>query len=121
LLAPTGKGPRRVLESLLGDGDVRDFLGINRYRDVLWFSQERFDALVAGLQATAILVAGDAGEPSAEPAGAAESETAPRGGDGHGATLAAVEALARSLREAESASNYQLERLLRLLPISSVS
>ena len=48
-----GQGPRRVLERLLRDGDVRDFLGVNRHRDVLWFSQERFDALVAGLLATA--------------------------------------------------------------------
>ena len=54
LAETNGQGPRRVLERLLRDGDVRDFLGVNRHRDVLWFSQERFDALVAGLLATAI-------------------------------------------------------------------
>ena len=55
-LADAGRrGPRAVLERLLEDADVRDFVGVNRYRDVLWFSQERFDALVAGLLATAVV------------------------------------------------------------------
>ncbi|MGE3914046.1 MAG: alpha-amylase family glycosyl hydrolase, partial [Chloroflexota bacterium] len=56
VLANAGeRSPRQVMEQLLGDADVRDFLGVNRYRDVLWFTQERFDALVAGLLATAVV------------------------------------------------------------------
>jgi hypothetical protein len=107
-----GQGPRRVLERLLRDGDVRDFLGVNRHRDVLWFSQERFDALVAGLLATAITVV--AASPPVEDAVTEEPRTEPA------SDLVAAYRVARSFREAESASNYQLERLLNLLPISPV-
>jgi glycosidase len=132
-LATSGEqGPRRVLEALLRDGDVRDVLGVNRYREVLWFNQERFDALVAGLLATAIVV--QTARPPAEaapPADAAEAPATavpgatahPRGQAGTGdagqpaaPSLAASYALARSLREAEGKSGYQLERLLQLLP-----
>jgi hypothetical protein len=35
------------------------------------------------------------------------------------ASLAAAHALVRAFRDAESASNYQLERLLNLLPVSA--
>jgi hypothetical protein len=136
-----GQGPRRVLERLLRDGDVRDFLGVNRHRDVLWFSQERFDALVAGLLATAIALltaAPDADETPTEETGAAkpsskkpaatkpaatepaasESAATATRSDGS-AGLVAAHALARAFRDAESASNYQLERLLNLLPVST--
>jgi hypothetical protein len=129
LMEAGGKGPRRVLESLLSDGDVRDFLGVNRYREVLWFSEERFDALVAGLLATAVVMAESATSmPSSganlpelaetsqkAPPSASQEEAVPSNG------LAVAYALARSLRDAESASNYQLERLLTLLPISPVA
>jgi hypothetical protein len=103
-----GRGPRGVLEALLSDGDVRDFLGVNRYRDVLWFSQERFDALVAGLLTTAIATSTIEPSPEAGPGAKAEPVAEP--------DLADSYALARSLREAEQESGYQLERLLSLLP-----
>jgi hypothetical protein len=61
------QGPRRVLETLLQDGDVRDLLGVNRYRDVLWFGQERFDGLVAGLLATAVVTASTTPAPGSAP------------------------------------------------------
>jgi glycosidase len=136
LVENSARGPRRVLESLLSDGDVRDFLGVNRYRDVLWFNQERFDALVAGLLATAVVTAtaepattpatGDGGKtgagalpsPREQPRAGAESggasEPSSRSTSGNG--LAGAYALARSFQEAEQRSGYQLERLLRLLP-----
>ena len=151
-LAETGAlGPRRVLERLLRDGDVRDFLGINRYRDVLWFSQERFDALVAGLLATAatvltapvVEIAAPTGAGSecgsvvgAEPASATSSsgttspsgatppaeptptEPTPKAAPSPAAQLRKAVAIAQAFRDAESASNFQLERLLNLLPIS---
>jgi glycosidase len=107
LAVDDGHGPRRVLERLLSDGDVRDFLGVNRYRDVLWFSQERFEALVAGLLATAITLV------TATPPAEAPPATKPRT---DGSDLAATYRLARSFRDAEGQSGYQLERLLRLLP-----
>ncbi len=76
LLAGAGKSPRRTLEALLQDGDARDMLGINRYRDVLWFSQERFDGLVAGLLATAVVV-GSAATPVGVDVPAAITPAAP--------------------------------------------
>jgi hypothetical protein len=127
LAETNGQGPRRVLERLLRDGDVRDFLGVNRHRDVLWFSQERFDALVAGLLATAIALL-TAPAPAAEPPAAeaaaekpSATESPPKESIPDGsANLAAAHALARAFRDAEGASNYQLERLLNLLPTSPV-
>jgi glycosidase len=120
-LAPAeARGPRRVLESLLSDGDVRDFLGINRYRDVLWFSQERFDALVAGLQGTAsVLLTSDVMQKPATGTPSATS-TAPTPSPNGAPTVASTMALARALRDAEEASAFQVERLLRLLPITPV-
>ena len=116
-----GRGPRRILESLLADGDVRDFLGVNRYRDVLWFNQERFDDFVAGLQATAVTLL-TAGSPDAT--SAADTQAMPVTDDDTlpdaRSDLAATDAVVQSFRNAEEASNYQLERLLRLLPISPV-
>jgi len=35
----------RVLESLLKDGEVHQFLQVNRYNDILWFNKEAFDEL----------------------------------------------------------------------------
>ncbi|MCC7368341.1 MAG: alpha-amylase [Chloroflexi bacterium] len=98
------RSPRAVMERLLADADVRDFLGVNRYRDVLWFTQERFDALVAGLLATAIVTL--------------TVEAVAEGGDeatADGPVLDAVDGLARTLWNAEERSGYQVERLLLLL------
>jgi hypothetical protein len=101
------RSPRQVIERLLQDGDVRDFLGVNRYRDVLWFNQERFDDLIGGLLATALVTQ-------------AVTPTTDTGIDTKtGATVtpsAAAVSLARAIRTAELQSGYQLERLLRLLP-----
>ena len=86
---------------------MRAFVGVNRYRDVLWFSQERFDALVAGLLATAVVsltVEAVAGADDVETATASRPD------------LDAAHALARTFWEAEEASAFQVERLLRLLP-----
>jgi len=35
-----------ILMSLLGDGEVQNYLSINRYRDILWFNKEAFDQLL---------------------------------------------------------------------------
>jgi len=107
LIGTDVRSPRRVFESLLRDTDVREFLGVNRYRDVLWFSQERFDDLVGGLLATALVTL--AVETPSDGAGAAyENTTSDR--------AEAANALAQSFRTAEQQSGFQLDRLLRLLP-----
>ena len=103
------------MERLLGDADVRDFLGVNRHRDVLWFSQERYAALVAGLLAAAVVsltveaVAGAVERSDVESLDSA----APAQPDLDGA-----HSLARALWAAEEPSGYQVERLLQLLPVS---
>jgi hypothetical protein len=96
LAAASTSGPRRLLESLLADGDVRDFLGVNRYRDVLWFNHERFEGLVGGLLTTALVGMNERSGAASDPS--------------------SVFDLAAALREAEKQSAYQVERLLRLLP-----
>jgi glycosidase len=45
----------RVLELLLKDGDVQQFLQINRYQDVLWFNGEAFDELRRSMFLTAVI------------------------------------------------------------------
>ncbi len=48
----------RVVESLLKDGDVQQFLGVNRYQDVLWFNGEAFEELLGWLFLVAVVQAG---------------------------------------------------------------
>jgi glycosidase len=107
LIDADDESPRHVFESLLRDSDVRDFLGVNRYRDVLWFSQERFNDLVGGLLAAAVVTV--AVESPSDGASAAEDDTTAD-------RVEAASALARSFKEAEEQSGYQLDRLLRSLP-----
>jgi hypothetical protein len=47
--------PAFILEQLLKDGEVRDFLKINRYRDILWYNRERFQELLQWLSILAVL------------------------------------------------------------------
>ena len=56
-----------------------------------------------------------------EPSESTQPKTGqPAAGSTNGTDLGATYALARALRDAESASSYQIERLLRLLPITPV-
>ena len=34
------------MDSLLSDSDVLTFLGVNRYKDVLWFNKEAYEDLI---------------------------------------------------------------------------
>jgi glycosidase len=87
-----------VLENLLKDDEVQQFLRVNRYGDVLWFNKEAFEQLlwwlftVAVVQLTALRPA---------------AEAAPD-------ILAAFKVI-RQLQQAEEQSGYQLEELVRLL------
>ncbi len=47
------RDPRSVLASLMADGDVHYFLGVNRYQGVLWFSKEAFEDMMAWMHFTA--------------------------------------------------------------------
>jgi len=100
--APSARGGSargyQVLTELLKDDEVQQFLGVNRYRDVLWFNKEAFEDLLWWLLLAAVVDL--------------RSRTDAPGGQlalGH-----AHATVARLLAEAE-ASGYQLEELLRRL------
>jgi glycosidase len=87
-----------VMEDLLKDDEVQQFLRVNRYGDVLWFNKEAFEQLLWWLLVVAAVKI-TASCPAAEvPA----------------ALLAAYEVV-RQLDQAKERSGYQLEELLRLL------
>jgi glycosidase len=87
----------QVLEALLRDGDVQQFLQVNRYRDVLWFNKEAFEQLLWWLLLVAVL---DAVADPARPPAAVLKEIKDR----HGL----VQDLQRALQESEC----QVEKLL---------
>ena len=43
------------MRALLQDEDVRNYLQVNRYRDVLWFNQEAFHSLADWLLTVAVI------------------------------------------------------------------
>jgi hypothetical protein len=91
---------RCVMEALLRDGDVQEFLRVNRARDVLWFDKERFEELArALLTASVVLIGADA---SLTP-----EETTKE--------LAARQRVVEAMLAAEQQSGYRVEELLRLL------
>ncbi|MCC6175848.1 MAG: alpha-amylase [Chloroflexi bacterium] len=91
------RSPRAILETLLRDGDVAGFLAVNRYRDTLWYSKERYEDLVGALEAAAVVTVSAEGRA----AGARD--------------LAAVQQIAGRLRAAAEPSGYQVEALLALV------
>jgi hypothetical protein len=86
-----------VLEALLRDGDVQQFLQVNRYRDVLWFNKEAFEQLLGWLLVLAVIAAGaDRARPLAE----ALKDLMDQYG------------VVRDLQRAGQESEYQVEKLL---------
>ena len=47
----------QILENWLADSEVQRFIGVNRYKDVLWFNQESFEEFVWTMLVTATLTA----------------------------------------------------------------
>jgi hypothetical protein len=94
--------PHQILETLLKDDEVQQFLRVNRYQDGLWFNKEAFEQLLWWLLAvveihTAVhLPAAEAGE-----------------------EILACYDVVRQLRQAEDHSGYQVEELLRLVRLST--
>ncbi|MGD0002596.1 MAG: alpha-amylase family glycosyl hydrolase [Anaerolineaceae bacterium] len=87
----------QILAYWLADSDILRFIGVNRYKDVLWFNQESFEELVWYMVVTATLVA------TARP-GISSSEVVE--------TILSVFDIAGGLLKAEKASAYQITRLL---------
>ncbi|MGQ9646654.1 MAG: alpha-amylase family glycosyl hydrolase [Thermodesulfobacteriota bacterium] len=90
----------RVMESLLKDNEVQQFLQINRYNDILWFDSEAFDDLLWWLMVLATVeISSDLQRP---------------------ATLQARDledcyVIIQRLKEAATKSGYQVEKLLEAL------
>jgi glycosidase len=87
----------QILENWLADSDVQRFIGVNRYKDVLWFNQESFEEFVWTMLVTATLTA------AAKP-GISSSEVVE--------TILNAFEIAGDLLKAEKASTYQVARLL---------
>jgi len=94
---PEGQRAYQVLETLLKDGEVQQFLQVNRYQGVLWFNKEAFEELMGWLLVMAeIELRADPGRSAAR----VKRE------------LAVCRQVIERLLEAEEASGYQVERLL---------
>ncbi len=90
--------PYRVLETWLRDGDVQQFLHVNRYQGVLWFNQEAFEELLRWMMRVAVVTL------VADPERPAE-ETARQ--------IAAAYGVVSRLQRAEAESEFQVEALLK--------
>jgi hypothetical protein len=53
--APKTRVAHEIMRALLQDEDVRNYLQVNRYRDVLWFNQEAFHSLADWLLTVAVI------------------------------------------------------------------
>ena len=80
--------PCRILEHLLSDPGVQQFIRINRYQDELWFNQEAFEELLDWLLCIAAVESGD-------------SEI-----------LAGSFRILQAFKQAEQKSGYRVEKLL---------
>jgi hypothetical protein len=82
----------QILESLLKDDEVQQFLQVNRYQGVLWFNKEAFEQLLWWLWLVAVVEIG------ADPKRAEE--------------ISACSSIVEQLRQAGEKSGYQVEKLL---------
>jgi glycosidase len=87
----------RVVEALLKDDDVRGFLKVNRYQDVLWYNKEAFDQLLGLLLLAAVIDV--TSEPDKSPQAAADE-------------LLEYYGMVKALHEAQARSDYRVEKLL---------
>jgi hypothetical protein len=94
------KAVHQVMEKLLKDSEVLQFLQINRYNDILWFNKEAFEELIWWLMLVSAIVIGfDPFRPVKELMKAFER----------------CWSMIQSLQEAEQKSEYQVEKLLTAL------
>jgi glycosidase len=89
-----------ILESLLKDGEVRQFLGVNRYNDIWWFNKEAFEEMLWWLMMVAALtIASDPLRPVNDVV----------------AELERCYSIMQTWQEAEEKSEYKIEKLLEKL------
>jgi hypothetical protein len=95
--APTEAWAYRTLDSWLRDDEVRRFIQVNRYQDVLWFNHESFEQLLWWMLAAAVI--------------SILADPARTGAEASNAIQACCEVVT-ALQAAEEQSGYQVERLL---------
>jgi glycosidase len=94
------KAVHQVMEKLLKDSEVQQFLQVNRYNDILWFNKEAFEELVWWLMlVSAIEIGFDPLRPVNEMM----------------RNLERCWSMIQTLQEAEQKSEYQVEKLLTAL------
>jgi hypothetical protein len=98
--APKKKRAYQVLQSMLQDNEVQQFLQVNRYQDVLWFNKESFQQLLWWMLSLAVVAI------SADPLRPATEVTE---------EILACYDIVQQLRRAEGGSEYQVEKLLAIV------
>jgi len=91
------KSPAALIEAWLSRQDIRNFLQINRYRDVLWYNKEAFESLLWWMMTIALITLNADPEKS-------RSEVVEN--------LFTAYELIEVILEAGSASEFQVEKLL---------
>jgi hypothetical protein len=97
LSVPEEKQVPTILQSLLEDGEVQQFLRVNRHNDVLWFNHEAFNQLLGWLLLVATV------ETSADPLRPATEVVE---------SFLEYYTIVQKLHAAEQKSGYQVEKLL---------
>jgi hypothetical protein len=86
----------QVVQTLLNDSEVQQFLQVNRYQEVLWFNKETFEELLWWLDVIAAI------------------ELSLAAKDVPNAIVAAHEVI-QQLQQAKEKSEYQVEKLMQLI------
>ena len=89
-----------VLESLLKDSEVQQFLKVNQYNDIWWFNKEAFEEMLWWLMMVAALTIGS--DPL-RPVNAVVAE------------LERCYSMIQTWQKAEKKSEYQVEKLLEVV------
>jgi hypothetical protein len=98
VLKPSGQKPAyQVLESLLKDSEVHQYLQVNRYNDTLWFNKETFEELLRWLMRVAAV------EISSDPQRSAHEVVK---------EMERCYRIIQTLKTAEKKSGYQIEKLV---------
>jgi glycosidase len=91
---------REILQTWLSDQDVQRYLQVNRHAGILWFNKEAFDQLLWGMLAIATLtISADPHRPASQVA----------------EDITACYNVVRQLQQAEEKSEYQIEKLLKVV------
>ncbi|WP_448334799.1 alpha-amylase family glycosyl hydrolase [Bellilinea sp.] len=87
----------RIMEYWLSDLEVQRFIGVNRYKDVLWYNQESFYDFIWWMNWVAVL--NEVGKPASTHASILE-------------TLIAVHEITQKILQAEQLAAYQIANLM---------